>query len=55
LNISVKCYKNEDNDEFIVNSSLNPDVYFSSKRKDIPDRLFKPEGYFLNKDKEEKK
>jgi hypothetical protein len=55
LNISVKCYKNEDNDEFIVNSSLNPDVYFSSKRKDIPDRLFKPEGYFLNKDKEVKK
>jgi hypothetical protein len=55
LNISVKCYKNEGNDEYIVNSSLNPDVYFSTKKKDIPERLFKPAGYFLNKDKGVKK
>lgn len=55
LNISVKCYKNEGDDEYIVNSGLNPDVYFSTKKKDIPERLFKPAGYFLNKDKGVKK
>jgi hypothetical protein len=45
LNVSVKCYK-ADNDYFL-NSSLNPEVYFSSKKNDIFDKLFKPESYFL--------
>ncbi len=55
LNILVKCYKNGGNDEYIVNSNLNRDIYFSTKKKDIPERLFKSAGYFLNKDKVVKK
>jgi hypothetical protein len=47
LNFSVKCYKNDNVDEYIFNSSLNPDVYFSSKRNGIFEKLFKPQSYFL--------
>jgi hypothetical protein len=46
LNISVKCFKSDSGDEFILNSSLNPDVYFTSKKDGIFDRLFKSEKYF---------
>jgi hypothetical protein len=49
LNITIKCYKGDNENEFILNSSLNPDVYFSSKRDGIYGRLFKPEMYFLTK------
>ncbi len=55
LNISVKCYIGEGNDEYVINSSLNPNVYFSTLKKDIPDKLFKPAGYFLTKEKGVKK
>lgn len=47
LNITVKCYKGETADEYILNSSLNPEVYFSSKRNGLYDDLFKPATYFL--------
>jgi hypothetical protein len=49
LNINVKCYKGDSNDEFVMNSSLNPDVYFTSKREGIYNRLFRPEKYFLSR------
>ena len=47
LNITVKCYKGETGDEYILNSSLNPDVYFISRREGIFDDLFKPISYFM--------
>jgi len=49
INFSVKCYKEDNVDEYILNSSLNPDVYFASKKNGIFDQLFKPQSYFLKK------
>lgn len=49
MNISVKCYKSENDNEYILNSSLNPDVYFNSRKDGIFDKLFKSEKYFLTK------
>jgi hypothetical protein len=49
LNFSVKCYKEEKDDEYILNSSLNPDVYFTGKKDEVFDQLFKPQSYFLRK------
>lgn len=48
LSITVKCYKEENNDDYIFNSSLNPDFYFSSKKDRFFASLFKPRSYFLN-------
>jgi hypothetical protein len=47
--IDVSCYNNIAGGEYIVNSSLNPEIYFSTKKKEIPDRIFKSAGYFLDK------
>jgi hypothetical protein len=49
LNVYVKCYKGENDNEYVLNSSLNPDVYFSSKKDGIFEKLFKSEKYFLTK------
>jgi hypothetical protein len=49
LNLSVKCYRGEGENEYIISSSLNPDVYFSSKKDGLFEKLFKPEKYFLSK------
>jgi hypothetical protein len=49
MNISVKCYKEENDNEYILSSSLNPDVYFTSRKDGIFGKLFKPEKYFLKK------
>jgi len=49
LHVSVKCYKEENSDEYILNSSLNPDVYFSSKKDRLLARVFKPQSYFIKK------
>jgi hypothetical protein len=49
LNITVKCFKAGGENEFILTSSLNPDVYFTSKKDGIFDRLFKGEKYFTTK------
>jgi len=49
LNINVKCFKAGDENEFILTSSLNPDVYFTSKKDGIFDRIFKGEKYFTAK------
>lgn len=51
LNFSVKVYKGDDEDEYVLNSSLNPDVYFTSKKNGIFNQLFKPKSYFLKKGK----
>jgi len=51
LNISVKCYKTDNNVEYCLNSSLNPDIFFTSKKNDIFDKLFKPQNHFLKKTK----
>ena len=51
LSITVKCFNGDDNDEYILNSSLNPDVFFTSKKNGIFDKLFKSKSYFLKQGK----
>ncbi len=51
LNVSIKCYKGENDDEFVLNSSQNPEVFFSSKKDGIFGQLFKPQSNFLKKGK----
>jgi hypothetical protein len=51
LNLSIKCYKGDNDNEYILTSSLNPDVYFSSKKDGLFEKLFKSERYFLTKSK----
>ena len=46
LNITVKCFKGEADGEYILNSSLNPEVYFTSRRDGIFEQMFKPLSYF---------
>jgi hypothetical protein len=46
VNFSVKCFGDAASDEYILNSSLNPDVYFSSKRNGIFERVFKSRKSF---------
>ena len=46
LNITVKCFKGE-GDRLILNSSLNPDVYYISRRNGIFEELFKPLNHFF--------
>ena len=43
LNISVKCYKTDKENEYILYSSLNPDVYFTSRKDGIFEKIFKSE------------
>jgi hypothetical protein len=49
INISVKCYKGENDNEYILNSSLNPEIYFTSRNDGIFGKLFRSEKYFLMK------
>ena len=49
LNITVNCYKGDNENEYILNSNINPDVYFISKKDGIYGRLFKSEKSFLSK------
>jgi hypothetical protein len=49
LSISVKCYNGDKENEYILNSSLNPDAYFVSRKDGIFDKLFKSERYFITK------
>ena len=46
LKLSVNCYTAENAGEFVLNSSLNPDVYFDSKKNGIFNQLFKPQSRF---------
>ncbi len=49
LNIIVKCYQGDNTDEYILNSNLNPDVYFISKKEGVFGKLFKGPNYFIFK------
>lgn len=49
LSFSVKCYEGESADEYILNSSLNPDVYYASKKNGTFNQLFKPQSHFIKK------
>jgi hypothetical protein len=44
---SVKCYKGEGTDEYILNSSLNPQVYFLSTKNGIFEKVFKSQSSFI--------
>ncbi len=46
---TIKCFRGEGDDEYILNSSLNPDVYFTSAKDGIYDKVFKSQRYFLGK------
>jgi hypothetical protein len=50
LNITVKCYIGEETGEYILNSSMNPEVYFVSKKDGLFEKLFKPKSYFITKE-----
>ncbi len=47
LNFYIKCYKGEGVDEYILNSGLYPEIYYTSNRKGLFDQLFKPLSYFI--------
>jgi len=49
LNLSVKCYNAKETNDYLINSSLNPDIYFSSKRNGVFNQIFKPEINFTRK------
>jgi hypothetical protein len=49
LNVNIKCFKSDIDNEFILNSSLNPDVYFLSKKDGLFDKVFRNEKYFTTK------
>jgi Domain of unknown function (DUF4340) len=47
LNISIKCFKGDGKEEYILNSSLNPDVYFTSGKNGIFEKIFTSKKFFL--------
>ncbi len=49
LSFSIKCYEGSSKDEYIFNSSLNPEAYFSDRKDILFKQLFKPQNYFLKK------
>jgi hypothetical protein len=49
LSLSIKCYKTDNEDEYILSSSLNPDVFFTSRKDGLFEKLFKPERHFMTK------
>ncbi len=51
VNFTVKCYNDIAAGEYILNSSLNPEVYFISKAEGIFGKIFLPRSYFLDQTK----
>jgi hypothetical protein len=49
LNLTVKCFPSDGTDDYILNSSLNPDAYFVSKKDGIFNQIFKSRIHFLKK------
>lgn len=47
LNISIKCFQEEGKGDLILNSNLNPDVYFMMKKEELFEKLLKPQKYFF--------
>jgi hypothetical protein len=49
LSFSIKRFSVEGTDDYILNSSLNPDVYITSKKNGIFSQIIKPKKHFLKK------
>lgn len=49
LNVSVKCYAGEGTDDYILNSNLNPEVFFTSKKSGVFSQIVKSKKYFVKK------
>lgn len=49
LNVSVRCFTEAGTDNFILNSNLNSEVFFTSKKSGIFSQIFKYKKYFLKK------
>lgn len=47
LNITVKCYPGDNPDEYILNSTLNPDVFYSSRKDGQFAKIFRGHNDFL--------
>ncbi|MDP4223558.1 MAG: DUF4340 domain-containing protein [Bacteroidota bacterium] len=50
LNLTVKCFREEGKDKYVFNSSLNPEIYFTSGKNGLFEKLFKPLNYFEKKE-----
>jgi hypothetical protein len=48
LSFSIKCYTGVSPDVYIINSSLRPDVYFTSRKNGLFSQLFKSQSFFRN-------
>lgn len=53
MSFSIRCYTGAGEDEFILNSSQNPDVYFAGKRNGIFDKIFKSQKHFYKQVKKQ--
>jgi hypothetical protein len=51
LNVTVKGFKEEGTEEYVLNSSQNPDVYFTTKKNGLFDKIFKSKSHFLKERK----
>jgi hypothetical protein len=49
LNLNVKCFIDETSGGYVLNSNLNPEVYYSSTRESLFSSLFKPVSFFTGK------
>jgi hypothetical protein len=49
LNTSLKCFTTAGKDDYILNSNLNPEVFFTSKKSGTFSQIFKPKKYFVKK------
>jgi hypothetical protein len=49
LNFTVNCYSEKGSNDYILSSSLYPEIYFVSKKDGIFDQIFKPQVYFKKK------
>jgi len=45
----VKCYRDDTSGDYIMNSSLNPEVFFSSKKDGLFSRIFENRKLFVAK------
>ncbi len=55
LNVTVKCFREGGNDKYVLNSSLNPEIYFSGAKNGLFEKLFKPASYFGKKETAKKR
>lgn len=48
-NFTIKCYEGEEEGKYILNSSLNPDVYFLNEKETVLNDIFVPWSHFMKK------